>query len=68
MELFHQLILIVTGIYLLLGTFTMHTENLFSSMVFKVIPFFLGIGCLFSVFYIRLNLFKLPIGRFKNAF
>jgi len=49
MELFHQLILIVTGIYLLLGTFTMHTENLFSSMVFKVIPFFLGIGCLFSV-------------------
>jgi len=48
MELFHQLILIITGVYLLIGTFALHTENLYSAMMFKVVPFFLGMGCLFS--------------------
>ena len=49
MELFHQLILIVTGIYLLIGALTIQTKDLLSSILFKVIPFFLGMGCLFSL-------------------
>jgi len=48
MDLFHQLILIVTGIYLVMGALTMNTKNLLSAVLFKVIPFFLGLGCLFS--------------------
>jgi len=48
MELFHIVILIVTGIYLVVGALTMQIENLLSSMLFKVTPFFLGIGCLFA--------------------
>jgi len=48
MELFHQIILIVTGLYLLIGALTMQTKNILSSMLFKVTPFFLGMGCLFA--------------------
>ena len=48
MELFHQIILIVTGIYLVMGALNIKTEGLLSAMLFKVIPFFLGMGCLFS--------------------
>ncbi len=48
MELFHQLILIITGLYLLIGALTMQTKNMLSAMLFKVTPFFLGMGCLFS--------------------
>jgi len=40
MEVFHQTILIVTGVYLIAGSFVITTPNLKSSIFFKVIPFF----------------------------
>ena len=48
MELFYQVILILTGVYLVAGSLTVHTKNLLSAILFKIIPFFLGLGCLFS--------------------
>lgn len=38
----------VTGVYLILIALLMNTENIRSAMLFKVIPFFLGVSCLFT--------------------
>jgi len=37
----------VTGAWLIIMCFIMHTRNTKSAIVFKVIPFFLGISCLY---------------------
>ena len=39
-------ILIATALYLFLLAFCMHTKNLLSSILFKFIPFLLGVGIL----------------------
>lgn len=45
-ENFNIATLIITALYLIGGSLTMQTENIKSSLLFKVIPFFLGLGCL----------------------
>jgi len=47
MEFYNFIINLITGIYLISFSFIMQTENLKSSMIFKIIPFFLGLGSLF---------------------
>jgi 1,4-dihydroxy-2-naphthoate octaprenyltransferase len=46
MEIFNIVTLIIIGIYLIGGSLIMHTDNIKSSIIFKVIPFFLGLGSL----------------------
>jgi len=46
MNFFHILIISLTGFYLLVGSLLMTTKDLLSSLLFKVIPFFLGFFCL----------------------
>lgn len=38
---------IVTAVWLIGIALIMETENIKSAMIFKVIPFFLGLSCLF---------------------
>jgi len=39
---------LLAGIWMIGMALLMHTENIQSSMVFKVIPFFLGTGCMYT--------------------
>ena len=47
MELVYAIIVLVTGGWLITISFIMNTRNVTSSIIFKVIPFFLGAACLF---------------------
>lgn len=46
MDMFNIIVLISISVYLIGGALVMKTENLRSSILFKVIPFFLGLGSL----------------------
>ncbi len=46
---FHIIILGITTVYLLVSSLIIQTKDLLSTLIFKVIPFFLGLGCLFSI-------------------
>jgi len=48
METFILINLFVTGLFLIGFTFAMYTKNFISALLFKIIPFFLGLGCVFS--------------------
>jgi hypothetical protein len=48
-DIFINIIVGMTGVWLIGTAFIMLTENFISSMAFKVIPFFLGLGCILSV-------------------
>ena len=48
MDDFNIIILGVTGLYLLVGSLVINVYDLLSSLLFKVIPFFLGFLCLLS--------------------
>lgn len=48
MELFIKLMPLIAGIYLVFMAIIMETENFISSLAFKVLPMFIGLGCLFS--------------------
>lgn len=39
---------LIAGLWLIGIALMMTTKNVISSVIFKVIPFFLGMGCLFS--------------------
>ena len=38
---------LIAGLYLIISGLLLNTENIQSALFFKVIPFFLGVGCLF---------------------
>lgn len=42
---------LISGIFLLIMGLIMKTDNLASSMIFKVIPFFLGATLVFNALY-----------------
>jgi 1,4-dihydroxy-2-naphthoate octaprenyltransferase len=46
METFNIATLIIIGVYLIGGALIIKTSNFRSSLLFKVIPFFLGLGSL----------------------
>jgi len=46
-ELIQILIICFTCFWLIFMSFIMSTKNIQSAIIFKVIPFFLGLGCLF---------------------
>ena len=45
-----DIIMLVAGVYLVGGSLILNTENIRSALLFKVIPFFLGLGCILSFF------------------
>ena len=49
MELLTNATLCVTGMFLVFTGMIMKTKNLMSSILFKVIPFLLGLLCLFCL-------------------
>lgn len=48
-EIIDTIIILVTGVWLITMCFIMNTSNITSAVIFKVIPFFLGLGCLYVV-------------------
>jgi len=38
---------LISGIYFIISTFILNTKNFQSALFFKIIPFFLGVGCIF---------------------
>ncbi len=42
-----SIISLITGLYLIISALALNTKNFSSSLVFKIIPFFLGCGCIF---------------------
>lgn len=52
-QVFHLITLIITGLYMIGGSFVMKTENVISSVIFKFMPFILGLCCLFSAIKIQ---------------
>lgn len=51
MELFETTILIATAVYLIGMALVMHTQNFRSSMIFKLVPFLLGLGMLILILH-----------------
>lgn len=49
-ELFINISVLVSGVYLVSMALLAQTKNMISAIYFKVIPFFIGISCLFSAF------------------
>jgi hypothetical protein len=47
MNSYYGTIVLVTGGWLIANSFIMNTKNIQSAIIFKVIPFFLGISCLY---------------------
>jgi len=45
----------ITGVYLIIGALVIHTQNTMSAIIFKVIPFFLGL-CNILITLKRLNI------------
>lgn len=39
-----DVVIAITSVYLLIGALVIKTSNISSAMIFKVVPFFLGIG------------------------
>jgi hypothetical protein len=48
METFINVVVATTGIWLVIMSQLMHTENLRSALLFRAIPMFLGLMCIFS--------------------
>lgn len=46
---------LVAGLYFIIFSFLMNTENIRSAMFFQILPFFLGVGNIF----VALNLFNI---------
>jgi len=46
-DILQVLIIFATSGWLISMSFIMVTKNITSAIIFKVIPFFLGLGCLF---------------------
>ena len=42
-----SIIPLITGLYLIVSGLVLNTKNFQSALVFKIIPFFLGCGCIF---------------------
>jgi ABC-type Na+ efflux pump permease subunit len=51
---------LIAGLYFIVFSFVMNTENFASALIYKVIPFFLGIGCVF-VGLTLLNIIKVVL-------
>ena len=49
MESLNIIIILISSIYLMGGALMLQTENLTSSLLFKVLPFLLGLGSLLSL-------------------
>jgi len=48
MNTFINLIPLITGIYLISFSFLITTKNIISCLLYQILPFFLGLGCIFS--------------------
>ena len=46
-EIIEAIIVLVSGTWLVGLQFILNTHNTTSAIIFKVIPFFLGLGCLY---------------------
>jgi hypothetical protein len=53
-------IIVISGVYFLLGALMLNTSNSRSSFLFKVVPFFLGMGLLASAAYLNGLAFQGP--------
>lgn len=42
-----NIVLLISGVYLIIAGLSIHTKNLKSAIIFKIIPFFLGLTHLF---------------------
>ena len=49
-----EIIVIVAGIQLITSTFFLNTTGIFYTTMYKILPFFLGLGCLWSVRHLYL--------------
>jgi cytochrome b subunit of formate dehydrogenase len=49
-----EIIVIIAGIQMIIGTFFLNTTGLFYTTMYKILPFFLGLGCLWSVRHLYL--------------
>lgn len=48
MQTFIYLMPLISGFYSIIFSFLMSTKNFRSALIFRILPFFLGLGCLFS--------------------
>jgi hypothetical protein len=39
-----DIVIAITSVYLLIGALLVRTDNIMSAMLFKIVPFFLGVG------------------------
>jgi len=51
---------IIAGVYYIIGSFVQNTKNFVSALLYKVIPFFLGTGCIF-VGFVLLDIIKINL-------
>lgn len=51
-DLFVRITLLVNGLYLVIFALVNHTKDIRSSIVYKVIPFFLGCACLLAAYHL----------------
>jgi len=51
MIFFMQVVPLVAGLWLVTMALILNTDNLISAVLFKVLPFFVGISCLAFYFY-----------------
>ena len=47
MDIVQAIIVLITGVWMVTMCFITDTRNIRSAIIFKVIPFFLGISCIF---------------------
>jgi len=59
MDTFIKGTMLLSGLFMIIFALVMQTTNFVSSIVFKVIPFLLGIACLMSFLYLIGWLIKL---------
>lgn len=48
-----QIVLTVAGVYNITMALLMHTPNIKSSIILKIIPFFIGLACLYAGWIIK---------------
>lgn len=51
MQLFQSILLGLAAFYLIGAGLVVETKDITSSVIFKVIPFFLGLGVLYTMFF-----------------
>jgi len=49
-----EIVVILAGIQMISGTFFLNARGVFYIMMYKILPFFLGVGCFWSVRHVFL--------------